>query len=77
MSLTTLGIKMTMEDYKINLFNSECIRLDTFIRMYCSTGYSDREICSVLSQILKELVKSQPDPAGAMDQLIEQLKRSE
>lgn len=62
------------DDHVKNLFVSDCIRLETFIRMYCSTGYSDREICSVLSKILKEVVKRQLNPIGAMDQLIENLK---
>jgi len=65
------------DDLEQNLFVAECMRLDAFITMYCSTGYSDREICSVLSTILKRVVDRQPDPEVALEQLIEALKRKD
>jgi hypothetical protein len=58
------------EECIINLFSAECIRLDQFIRMYCATGFSDREICAVLGQILKEVISRQEDPKGALAQII-------
>jgi hypothetical protein len=62
------------EEQEKNLFISDCIRLETFIDMYCQTGYSDREICSVLTTILKRVTDRQADPQGALEQVIETLK---
>lgn len=70
---------MTEEKYDpcIEFFISSCIRLETSVRMYCATGFSDREICSVLSKILKETMNRQEDPKGALDQLIHFLRKEE
>jgi hypothetical protein len=65
------------DEQEIQLFVSECLRMDTFIRMYISTGYSDREISSVLSKILKDIIERQPDPQGALEQIIQILSEKE
>jgi hypothetical protein len=60
-------------DPQRDLFVSECMRLETFIRMYISTGFSDREVCSVLIHLTKELLSRQDDPEAARQQFIESL----
>jgi hypothetical protein len=60
-------------DPERDLFVSDCIKLETFIRMSMSTGYSDREVCAVFLILLKELFGRQKSPEEAKKQFIDQL----
>jgi hypothetical protein len=62
------------EDHERQLFVSECLRLKNFITMYCSCGFSDREITTVLCNILKEVTNRQTNPEGALEQVIQVMR---
>lgn len=57
-------------DFCRDLFGSNCINLDPFMKMYCSAGYSDREVVDVLCKLIKKIIEKQSNPKLAMNQVM-------
>jgi hypothetical protein len=62
------------EDILRDLFVIECMQLETFIKGYISTGFSDREVLAVISRIVAEIILKQENPNGAFAQYIDAIK---